>query len=294
MRLFNDIQRKLILGFCLILLVVSCKKKENKPLDDEKNKTESTVESKVEDEPNIFVVKTTFPSKDSLLISADIYEVNGKKPTILLCHQAGFSRGEYKDIALKLNKLGYSCMSIDQRSGNEANGVKNETAQRAKEKGMSTSYLDAKQDIEEAIDYLYNMNENKRILIVGSSYSASLVLLIGKGNPKIKAIASFSPGEYLKGVSMKDNMQGYVRPIFVTSSKKEIKQVEDLNIVMVDGFKFHFKPPFDGIHGARALWESTENNDKYWEAFEAFLGMIANAPDPENKSTKEENSKTLS
>jgi hypothetical protein len=63
-------------------------------------------------------------------------------------------------------------------------------------------------------------------------------------------------------------------PIFITSSQKEIKQVEDLNIIMVDGFKFHFQPPFEGVHGSRALWETTEGNEKYWEALEVFLGMV--------------------
>ena len=265
--------KKYILFLVVIAIVVSCKTKEKKPIKEEEIKIE-----KDQAEPNIYVVKTTFPSKDGLLISADLYEVNGKKPTILLCHQAGFSRGEYKDTALRLNKLGFSSLAIDQRSGNISNEIRNETAQRAEDKGLPTTYLDAQQDIEAAIDYLFGMNGNEPVIIVGSSYSASLVLLIGKDNPKVRAIASFSPGEYLKGISMKDKLQGFIRPIFVTSSQKEIKQVEDLNIVMVDGFKFHFQPPFEGVHGSRALWKSTEGNEKYWEAFEAFLGMVFQKP----------------
>ncbi len=274
--------KKIVLSFIIVLVVVSCKKNADKPSNAEENKPESTIETKVEEEPNIFVVKTTFPSKDGLMISADLYEVNGKKPTILLCHQAGFSRGEYKETALKLNKMGYSCLAIDQRSGKEVNGVINETAQRAKDKGLSTKFLDARQDIEAAIDYLYEMNGNKPVLIVGSSYSASLVLLIGKGNSKVKAIASFSPGEYLKGISMKDNMQGYLSPIFVTSSQKEIQQVKDLHISTKFEYN-HFQPSFEGIHGSRALWETTEGNEKYWEAFEVFLEMIENTLDSEGK-----------
>jgi len=260
-----------LLSFCL--LIVSCKKNEQKPKIQLENATEKQVEKNI-DEPNIFVVKTRFPSKDGLSISADIYEVNGKKPIVLLCHQAGFSRGEYKDTALRLNRLGYSCLAIDQRSGKIAKEITNETAQRAKDKGLPTSYLDARQDIEAAIDYLYEMNGNQSIILVGSSYSASLVLLLGKDNDKVKAVAAFSPGEYLRGITMSDRLQDYKKPVFVTSSKKEIDQIDKLNIVMTDGFKFWFKPPIDGIHGSRALWESTEGNGKYWEAFEAYLGMI--------------------
>lgn len=265
---------KKILFFTLCCVaLISCNTKEKKPQDIIQNTVETVIENEPIDVPNIFVVKTRFPSKDGLTISADMYEVNGKKPTILLCHQAGFSRGEYKDTAIKLNHLGYSCLAIDQRSGKMANEISNETAQRATDKGLPTTYLDAKQDIEAAIDYLYDMNENQPIILVGSSYSASLVLLIGKENKKVKAVAAFSPGEYLKGIKMSDKLQDYKKPVFVTSSQNEIQQIKDLNISTKQTYS-HFQPIFEGIHGSRALWESTEGNDKYWEAFEAFLNMI--------------------
>ncbi len=265
---------KKIIYLSVLVLLISCNTKEKK--EEDTLETISVKQSKKDsvNTPNIFVVKTRFPSKDNLLISADIYEVNGNKPTLLLCHQAGFSRGEYKDTAIKLAHLGYASMAIDQRSGKVANGIVNETAQRAKAKGLQTDYIDAKQDIEVAIDYLYRFNGNQPIILVGSSYSASLVLLIGKENQKVKAIASFSPGEYLKGIKMSESLQNYKKPVFVTSSKKEIQQIDDLNIVMTDGFKFWFQPPIEGIHGSRALWNSTDGNEKYWEAFAHFLEML--------------------
>ena len=231
--------KKYFIYLFVAVLIFSCKTKEKEPQKTEETKQEEK-QSEVEPEPNIFVVKTTFPSKDGLLISADLYEVNGKKPTILLCHQAGFSRGEYKDTALKINKMGLSCLAIDQRSGKISNGIKNDTAERAKEKGLSTTYSDAKQDIEAAIDYIYEINGNEPIMIVGSSYSASLVLLIGKDNPKVKAIAAFSPGEYIKGAKLTGNLTDFKKPIFLTSSQKEIKQIENLKIGVVEEFLLHF------------------------------------------------------
>jgi len=61
----------------------------------------------------------TFPSHEGVTITADLYITNEDKniPFIVLFHQAGFSRGEYREIAPKLNKLGFNCMAIDQRSG---------------------------------------------------------------------------------------------------------------------------------------------------------------------------------
>jgi len=251
----------------LSLILISCAFSSEKKV--EKLVTSSTnVEQEI---PNIYIVKTIIYSKDSLPISLDIYEVNNKKPTILLCHQAGFSRGEYKDTALKLMELGFSCIAIDQRSGKEANGVVNETALAANERNLPTSYLDARQDIEAAIDYLYKLNGHLPILLVGSSYSATLSLLIGNTSTKVKAIAAFSPGEYFKGMNIKEAIKGIKKPVFVTSSQKETEALITLVSLIDVQYVTHFKPVVAGIHGSRALWSSTEGNEAYWQVFKDFL-----------------------
>lgn len=179
--------------FLTITVLISCNSTKKTDGTLSKNqKKEQPNKKGVNNQTNFIQDKTvTFPSNDGLSITADLYQIENPKAFILLCHQAGFSRGEYVDTAKKLNELGYSCIAIDQRSGKNANNITNETAKRAKEKGLATTYLDAKQDIEAAIDYSYKLNKNQSIIIVGSSYSASLVLLIASSNEKIKAIASF-------------------------------------------------------------------------------------------------------
>ena len=218
-----------------------------------------------------FIQHDSFPSRDSLLIFADIYERKDSKPTILLCHQAGYSRGEYRETAFRIGSIGFSSIAIDQRSGNEANNILNKTAQLAKEKELPTEYIDAKQDIETAIDYLFKLNDNQSIVLVGSSYSAALVLLIGKNNDKVKAVAAFSPGEYIKGINIQDSIIGYDKPIFITSSKTETEASKTLISGIDTVWVNHFQPDFEGIHGSSALWETTEGNEKYWGAFKTFL-----------------------
>ena len=249
-----------------LFLGISCSKVEKK----KKNAVENSIE-KQDSIPNIYVVKTIFYSKDSLPVTADLYEVNGKKPTILLCHQAGYSRGEYIETAKKLNYLGFSCVAIDQRSGNKVNGIVNETVQKAKESNLGITYMDAKIDIEAAIDYVYKLNNEEPIILVGSSYSASLALLIGSSNSKVKAIAAFSPGEYLNGIVLKDEIKNTTKPIFVTSSKKEIPKVAELISSIDNKFVTHYKPEVDGIHGSRGLWDSTSGSEFYWDVFKSFL-----------------------
>ncbi len=208
----------------------------------------------------------TFLSKDSVLITADTYFLNDVEP-----HQAGFSRGEYIETAKKINKLGFSCMAIDQRSGKEVNGIINQTAIDADSKFMNVGYTGAKRDLEAAIDYLYELNGNEPIILVGSSYSASLALWLGSENKKIKAVAAFSPGEYLKNMNLADTIKQLQIPTFVTSSKREIIPVKKLMRFVKPKYITHFKPDVEGIHGSRAIWDSTEGHEAYWSAFKEFL-----------------------
>jgi dienelactone hydrolase len=97
----------------------------------------------------------TFKSADDLLITADRYTPHtlNTTPLIVLFHQAGSSRGEYNEIAPRLNKLGFNCIAVDLRSGEYSRGKDNETAIRAGKAGLVTSYADALPDIIAALDY---------------------------------------------------------------------------------------------------------------------------------------------
>lgn len=212
-----------------------------------------------------------FYAVDSVKITADSYFIYGVKPTVLLCHQAGFSRGEYLNTAKQLNALGFSCMAIDQRSGNEVNGVKNLTAQDALLKNMNVGYGGAKKDLEAAIDYLYKLNGEQPVIVVGSSYSASLALWLASENKKIKAVAAFSPGEYLTGINLAETIKKVQIPIFISSSQREIPAVEKLLRFVNKKYISHFKPLQKGIHGSRALWSSTKGHENAWQAFQKFM-----------------------
>ena len=95
-----------------------------------------------------------FKADDGITVTADLYmEHESDAPFIILYHQAGYSRGEYREIAPKLNALGFNCMAVDQRSGDQVNGVINQTHKEALAANKPTKYLDALPDIEAA--YLY-------------------------------------------------------------------------------------------------------------------------------------------
>ncbi len=86
-----------------------------------------------------------FPSQDGLIVTADLYQAYDAPGTaiIVLFHQAGSSRGEYRTIAPKLNALGFNALAIDQRSGRSYDGVKNQTVARAKKAKKARKYKHA-------------------------------------------------------------------------------------------------------------------------------------------------------
>ena len=213
----------------------------------------------------------TFKSGDDLTITADTYIAEANSEFILLCHQAGYSRGEYKDIAAKFGAKGYNCMAIDQRSGDKINGVINETAKAAAAAGLGTGYLDAEIDIIAAIDKAYALNGNKPIFILGSSYASSWALLLGKDNAKVKAVAAFSPRENLSGKNITNELSGYAKPMFVTSAQSETATVTNLVVNVPAQYLTHYKSQKAGIHGASCLWDTTVGSDEYWTATLGFF-----------------------
>ncbi|WP_421811600.1 alpha/beta hydrolase [Flagellimonas sp.] len=219
-----------------------------------------------------------FPSKDGLIISADLYEVvDPNKPIILLCHQAGYNKYEYADIAPRLNKMGFNALAIDQRSGGSFADMQNETYNRAIKNGShEIDFTDAIQDIESAINYLSGAYKQK-VIVWGSSYSSALALHIAEKNKNIKAVISFSPGDYFGDQlpSLKKVFPKIKQPFLVTSSKAEAAQLKGLlSNVKPTNHQSQFVPTSDGFHGSKALWIDQKGSDEYWNAINSFLTEI--------------------
>ena len=215
-----------------------------------------------------------FNASDGVIITADLYKtLDDDAPLIILYHQARYSRGEYRSIAPKLNKLGFNCLAIDQRSGNEVNGVINETNREAVKLKKGTEYVDAIPDVEAAITFAKDVLQAKKVIIWGSSYSAALVFYLGgKYAGKIDGIIAFSPGRYFK-IDSKGIDHYSVKvtcPVFITSTKSEHKQWEGIYNTLKSE-KEYYLPENEGIHGSRALWSINEGHEGYWEAVEEFI-----------------------
>jgi len=213
-------------------------------------------------------------SSDGIVLTGEYYKAaNSEKPMILLFHQAGYSRGEYREIAPKLNDLGFSCLAIDQRSGNKVNGVSNLAFAQASKKGIKTDYVSAFPDLEASLNYALTTYKPNGVILLGSSYSSSLVFVLGsKNTDPVKGILSFSPGEYFEFEKQKirDFASKVKCPVFITSSRSEENSWKAIyNEIQSD--KTFYLPDFEGYHGAKALWSKNSGNEKYWSEVKKFL-----------------------
>jgi len=219
----------------------------------------------------------SFASKDGLSITADLYAPHpATAPMIVLFHQAGWSRGEYREIAPKLNKMGFNCLAVDQRSGKGINGVPNQTARRAAAANMKTTYVDALPDMRAALE-LARTKTSGKVIAWGSSYSSALVLRLAGESPTLAdAVLSFAPGEYFARFG---KTKTWIRaaaakikaPVFITSAKDEYKNWKAIYAAIPSPKKQMYRPATRGNHGSRALWAKFSDSPGYWKAVSAFL-----------------------
>lgn len=223
----------------------------------------------------------TFPSNDGLVLTADLYMSHNKSaPFIILFHQAQWSRGEYQEIAPKLNIMGFNCLAVDLRSGGEVNGVKNQSFIQAQERMIPTKYVDALPDIESAVNYALKYYAEGKVIIWGSSYSSALVLKFAGDNIDIvDAVLSFSPGEYFssQGKSKQwiaESATNITQPVFITSARSEKLSWWGIFEAIKSEQKEYFLPTTAGNHGSRALWDKFGDSVYYWEAVENYLNKL--------------------
>lgn len=256
-RLFSQF----IIGLLLALSCSSCAEKTDKNCCSKKINSPQLVE---------------FYSLDSLKVSAHLYQIDNHSPFILLCHQAQFNKFEYAGIAERLNKMGFNCMAIDQRSGGPIADKQNLTFLRAQKQGKGLTYLDAEPDIKAAILYAASKFKTK-IILWGSSYSSTLALYLASEMDEVSAVLSFSPGNYFakqKG-SLVDVLSDFEKPMFITSSKYEAESTSQLLVKHeLNENQVQFIPNGYGHHGSRALWVNQIDGDEYWLAVALFLKQL--------------------
>ena len=160
--------------------------------------------------------------------------------------------------------------------GDAVRELQNVNASTTVEELESTSdgVADAREDVMAAIDYILDLNPSDLILL-GSSYSASLAILEGLNNPRVQAVIAFSPGEYFgRELRMQDSLKTCTKPLFVAVTKREKPYVKQMLHSFPEDDYTLFQPDTLGVHGARALGDDNPNKDEYWLAMLIFISKF--------------------
>jgi len=211
---------------------------------------------------------------DKTAVFARLYPATGKaKAIILMFHQARSNMAEYAPIAPRVAKMGFDCLTIDQRAGDGMWGVKNKTAAQF---SSEQNYLQAYPDLEAALAWA-KLRHYQKIIAWGSSYSSSLTLRLASEHPEIAAALVFSPGEYFDqdGLVAGWNQKIKVPVLFAWTQEeadkggmKLFQSAKRAGDVLVVGPQ--------GVHASSTLRADRNPNgaEYYWERVEKFLKAV--------------------
>ncbi len=205
---------------------------------------------------------TLIKASDNTRVYAHYYRaMNNNDKIALLFHQAGSNSMEYEPVLSAFHLAGFDTLAVDQRSGGERWGIENMTVRNL---GASTEYTEAYPDLEAALNYAVK-RKYKNILLIGSSYSASLAIVLASKNPdKVTAVAAFSPGEYFADKDLIKTAASILQvPLYITGAGNEIRRVEEVIVRAGDNDVTYYHPAYS-VHGA-----STLRNDKNPEGYKA-------------------------
>ena len=202
-------------------------------------------------------------------------------PLVLAFHQAGSSHFEYAPLAPRLNRLGFSVLAIDQRSGGAEFGGQNRTVTGL---GKSESYDAALADLDAALAWARSRADGSPVLVWGSSYSAALVFLLAAKHPdQLQGLLAFSPGEYLDQPDAVVSAARSARlPVFIDQAKDDDEVTASRTIfdALPHADKTLFVAQISGVHGSATLREdrNPRGAQENWVAVERFLARFSARP----------------
>lgn len=204
--------------------------------------------------PESFTIETS----DGIQVHGDFYQADQglSAPVVLLFHQGrANARGEYSYLAGELTLRGYNVIAIDQRRGGDLFDEQNRTL--AALDGRGFQYCEVYPDLEATLKYADELGLTGKRVVMGSSYSAALVIKLANENPqKIDAVVAFSPasGEPMEGCQPDAYFDSIQTPLLVLrpGREMEIESVQTQLERAADAGHLTFVAE-NGVHGSSML-----------------------------------------
>lgn len=233
-----------------------------------------------------------------MTLTADLWRVPGDelkdapRPLLVCFHATRSSRGEYSLIAPEFVARGFHVLAVDLRYGGageignrktkERSGTMNETWKRAVDLlGREPTPIEAYGDFPAILAWARELFPKSKLGLVGSSYSASLVMVWAAEHPKtVDAIYAFSPGEWIDGWDVAIRAKSLSTPCFFTcgsggpdteQAKKLLAQLPTRPTVYLPADEGQ-----NGLHGVGTLHMKFEaSRIELWKRLDAALAWLA-------------------
>jgi pimeloyl-ACP methyl ester carboxylesterase len=199
---------------------------------------------------------------------------------VVALHQQQGSRGEFRGVAPELNRLGLEVLAVDLRCGKRF-VVENETAkayQTATHREATPA--DAYDDIDVAVRWARELVPGGRVVLFGSASSASLALVYAaREKDAVDAVFAFSPGEYVHGWDVYEEVAGIQVPVYVTCGpgSKEAGWARGTVSGIDKKLVTAFYPPrgMEALHGVSTLLAGdAENRERQWKPVRDLLERL--------------------
>ena len=220
-------------------------------------------------------------SSDGTVLYGDHYRAAAPAATtVVLFHQAGGdARGEYGEIARRLQAEGHEVFAWDARGGGDRFGSPNRTVAALAEP-FEGGYCDAYPDLEAGLRYAFLQGSGGPLFVVGSSYSAALaVRLAAEHGNLLSGAVAFSPAPGSMGscavTTWLPKVDGTPLLVLRPRSETENEAVAAQTALLEAGGVEVFVGP--GAHGASMLHAGRSGDvGATWERLKAFLANPAN------------------
>lgn len=276
MRKMRNLSILVILSLMILLVLSACTNNAPVPAPEpaatsEPPAPEPAAEPEPEPEEPALSETVTFMAEDGLEVTADLYKTEDENaPYIILFHMSGSSRREYIEIAPRLNEMGYNCLAVDSRPPSESM--------------EKTAWADVKA----ALAYVKEELTAEKIIIWGSSYTASLGLILGSEfSEDVSAILAFSPGEYFSfnGNTVGSYAANIKCPVFITA--EGVPEYPNIFVFDYAGMAralydkipaenkvLYIRDDIPAKHGSNLLLSNAADNELYWEQVIVFLNSV--------------------
>lgn len=223
------------------------------------NSTNQTVAGAPETAFSEGAAKTiSFETPDGVKIVGTLYAAaKENSAAVLMLHQFGGSRSDYKDLANQFQSSGFAVLAIDGRGFGES--IKKVDGSKVAAGQSAEAVNGMKSDVAAAVKFLSEQRnvDKKRIGVVGASYGSSLAIIHAADNAEIKAVGLLSPGtNYFGTLPTEPATEKYgTRPILIVAAEDDSESATASRLLdkLAKGDKHQLQIYPKGGHGTAIL-----------------------------------------